>query len=186
MQLSLVELWSVMGPLAKVVVLLLLIMSLACLATSVDRWLAIRAAPDRLTVLEPKWRTILSGNLSADDRREAYDRAVRSAALEMGTDLRRGITLIATVGATAPFVGLVGTVLGIVSAFQQLTVSEETGVGQVSAGIAEALVTTAIGIAVAIPAVWLFNYLTQRIARVLSDLEQRAQDLAVATLREGR
>jgi biopolymer transport protein ExbB/TolQ len=77
-------------------------------------------------------------------------------------------------------------VLGIVNAFQELAEHGGGGIGQVSAGIAEALVTTALGIGVAIPAVWLFNLLTQRTGRFLVELECRAQDLAVATLTETR
>jgi len=88
------------------------------------------------------------------------------------------------VASTAPFVGLVGTVVGIVDAFQHLAASGQGGVGEVSAGIAEALVTTAIGIGVAIPAVWLFNHLTQWIGRLLVEMECAAEELAVTALGE--
>jgi biopolymer transport protein ExbB/TolQ len=108
---------------------------------------------------------------------------VRQSLLSTGDALRRGLGVLATVGSTAPFVGLVGTVAGIINAFEELAHAQHTGIGMVSAGIAEALVTTAIGIGVAIPAVWLFNYLTQQIASALTELECRAQSLAVAALR---
>lgn len=183
MHLSLFELWTVMGPFAKGVVLLLLGMSIASLATAVERWMAVRAASQNIGQFEPEWRAVLKAPISAEARREAYDRSVRKAILSTGSSLKKGLSIIATVGATAPFVGLVGTVTGIVNAFQQLATSEAGGVGKVSSGIAEALVTTAIGIGVAIPAVWLFNALTQRIGRVLTDLEVRAQDIAVTQLR---
>jgi biopolymer transport protein ExbB/TolQ len=111
---------------------------------------------------------------------------VRRNLLETGAVLRHRLGLLATIGSTAPFVGLVGTVLGIVNAFGAMANAGQAGLGTVSAGIAEALVTTAIGIAVAIPAVWCFNALTQRIGRVLVELECRAQTLAVATLRGER
>jgi biopolymer transport protein TolQ len=73
--------------------------------------------------------------------------------------LKRGYGWLATVGSTAPFVGLLGTVMGIVTAFEKMAASGSGGLGTVSAGIAEALVTTAFGLLVAIPAVMAFNYL---------------------------
>jgi biopolymer transport protein ExbB len=129
---------------------------------------------------------VLRAGLAPEAEREAYDRTVRRLVLATGSEMRRGLSIIATVGATAPFVGLVGTVVGIVNAFQQLAVSAQGGIGQVSAGIAEALVTTAVGIGVAIPAIWLFNHLTQWIGRLLVDMECAAEELAVAALGESR
>jgi biopolymer transport protein ExbB/TolQ len=73
--------------------------------------------------------------------------------------LKRGYGWLATVGSTAPFVGLLGTVMGIVTAFEKMAASGSGGLGTVSAGIAEALITTAFGLLVAIPAVMAFNYL---------------------------
>ncbi len=186
MEMSMLELWRVMGPFAKAIVLLLLGMSLVSVATAIERLLALRAAGRDVGRFEPEWRAILQANLPPEERREAYDRTVRRTLLATGASLRKGFGILATVGSTAPFVGLVGTVLGIVNAFSQLATSGGGGVGQVSAGIAEALVTTAIGIGVAIPAVWLFNYLTQKTGRLLVELECRAQELAVATMREAR
>jgi biopolymer transport protein ExbB/TolQ len=184
MQRSLFDLWVQMGPFAKAIVVVLSAMSVAALATAVERLLALRAAGTHLDRLLPQWRSVLDADLSPDGRREAYDRVVRRTMLATGATLRRGMGVLATVGSTAPFVGLVGTVMGIVNAFEQLSASQQGGVGTVSAGIAEALVTTAYGIAVAIPAVWLFNYLTQRVARVLTEIECQAQEVAVATLRK--
>ena len=74
--------------------------------------------------------------------------------------LRRGLGVVASVGSTAPFVGLLGTVVGIIDAFKGIAASGSGGIGSVSSGIAEALVVTAIGLVVAIPAVLLFNYLS--------------------------
>lgn len=116
---------------------------------------------------------------------EVYDRAVRREILATGSALRRGLALLATVGSTAPFVGLFGTVIGIVNAFQKMAASGQGGLEVVSAGIAEALVATALGIGVAIPAVWLFNFLTQRITRLLSEMECIAEELAVLALSPG-
>ena len=84
---------------------------------------------------------------------------------ELGADLRRGLSVLATVGSTAPFVGLLGTVLGIITAFHGIASTGSGGLSAVSAGIAEALVETAFGLAVAIPAVLGFNYLSTEIAK---------------------
>ena len=125
---------------------------------------------------------IFNGVPDASQRSEVYDRAVRREIVAAGSTVRRGLGILATVGSTAPFVGLFGTVIGIVNAFQSMAASGQGGLGVVSAGIAEALVTTALGIGVAIPAVWLFNFLTQRITRLLSEMECVAEELAVVAL----
>src|SRR5260370_25883420 len=83
---------------------------------------------------------------------------------DLGADLRRGLSVLASVGSVAPFVGLLGTVLGIISAFQGIATSGSGGISSVSAGISEALIETALGLAVAIPAVLAFNFLTRKIA----------------------
>lgn len=89
----------------------------------------------------------------------ALDREQTLATLEM----RRGIGGLATIATTAPFVGLFGTVVGIINSFRGVAASGSSGIGAVSAGIAEALAATALGLAVAIPAVWLFNYFQTRV-----------------------
>ena len=83
---------------------------------------------------------------------------------ELGADLRRGMAVLASVGSVAPFVGLLGTVVGIISAFQGIASTGSGGLSSVAAGISEALVETALGLAVAIPAVLAFNYLSNAIA----------------------
>jgi biopolymer transport protein ExbB/biopolymer transport protein TolQ len=90
---------------------------------------------------------------------ETVARALERQAQREIQQFRRGQGVLGTVSSTAPFVGLLGTVLGIVTAFQQMAASGSGGLATVSAGIAEALVTTAIGLLVAIPAVFAFNYL---------------------------
>jgi biopolymer transport protein ExbB len=95
----------------------------------------------------------------------------------IGADLRRGLSVLATVGSVAPFVGLLGTVIGIITAFQSIASTGSGGLGAVSAGISEALIVTALGLTVAIPAVLFFNYLTTRIASVELTLERSAGEL---------
>jgi len=185
MDMSVTSLLTAMGPFARMIVALLCAMSLASIATAIERLLAVRGAARTTDRFLSQWRAILTAPVSPETRREAYDRTVRHAVLTTGASLKRGLPLLATVGATAPFVGLVGTVAGIVNAFHEIATAGQGGVGQVSGGIAEALVTTAIGIAVAIPAVWLYNYLSQRITRLLVHIESTAQSLAVAELTGG-
>jgi biopolymer transport protein ExbB len=99
----------------------------------------------------------------------AVEVARREAARQteaVGAELRRGMSLLASVGSVAPFVGLLGTVVGIISAFQGIAATGSGGLGAVSAGISEALIETALGLMVAIPAVLFFNYLSGRIAQI--------------------
>lgn len=90
---------------------------------------------------------------------ESVARALERQSQRESATLKKGLPVLATVGSTAPFVGLLGTVMGIVNAFQSMAQSGSGGLGTVSAGIAEALITTAFGLIVAIPAVMLYNYL---------------------------
>lgn len=92
------------------------------------------------------------------DAVESVRLAVERAAALTAAEMKRGLGGLATIGATAPFVGLFGTTVGIINAFTGMATSGSGGIGSVSAGIAEALITTAIGLAVAIVAVWMFNY----------------------------
>jgi biopolymer transport protein ExbB/TolQ len=89
--------------------------------------------------------------------------AVRDSMSETLVELKKGLGFLATIGSTAPFVGLFGTVAGIINAFRNIAATGSGGMSVVSGGIAEALVTTALGIFVAIPAVAAFNYFTGRI-----------------------
>jgi biopolymer transport protein ExbB len=96
---------------------------------------------------------------------ESMRRELQRRIDEQVADLKRGLPLLASVGSVAPFVGLLGTVLGIVTAFRGIAQTGSGGLSAVSAGIAEALVVTALGLAVAIPAVLAFNYLSTQITR---------------------
>lgn len=90
---------------------------------------------------------------------ESVARALERQAAREVQGFKRGLGVLATVGSTAPFVGLLGTTMGIVNSFQQMANSGSGGLGTVSAGISEALITTAFGLLVAIPAVVAFNFL---------------------------
>jgi biopolymer transport protein ExbB/TolQ len=108
---------------------------------------------------------------------EAAKRALQRATAVKTAEFKRGLSSLATVGSTAPFVGLFGTVVGIINAFQGLKQAESAGIGAVAGGIAEALVTTAFGIFVAVPAVWMFNYFTSRVDSFVVEMENSSSEL---------
>jgi biopolymer transport protein ExbB/biopolymer transport protein TolQ len=93
-----------------------------------------------------------------DEMFDAMERAVERESAAISQDLKRGLPTLASIGATAPFVGLFGTVVGIMNAFFGMASTGQGGIAVVAGGVAEALVNTAVGIFVALPAVWAFNY----------------------------
>jgi biopolymer transport protein ExbB/biopolymer transport protein TolQ len=116
-------------------------------------------------------------NLSREDLVDTVRRAIQRAAELTANDLKKGVASLATIGATAPFVGLLGTVVGIITAFQGIAATGSGGLGAVSAGISEALVETALGLVVAIPAVWFYNYLTGRIEYFNVEMDNSSSEL---------
>jgi biopolymer transport protein ExbB len=96
--------------------------------------------------------------MSKEDTVDTVRRAIQRASALTGSDLKKMVSALATIGATAPFVGLLGTVVGVINAFQGIAATGSGGIGAVSAGIAEALVETALGLLVAIPAGWFYTY----------------------------
>jgi biopolymer transport protein ExbB/biopolymer transport protein TolQ len=108
---------------------------------------------------------------------EASKRALQRAIAIKTAEFRRGLSGLATIGSTAPFVGLFGTVFGIINAFQGMKSAESAGISAVAGGIAEALFTTAIGLAVAVPAVWLFNYFTGKVDGFIVEMDNSASEL---------
>src|SRR6266550_2610240 len=93
-----------------------------------------------------------AGGLSREELLDTVRRSIQRATALTSNDLKKGVAALATIGATAPFVGLLGTVVGIITAFQGIAATGSGGLGAVSAGISEALVETALGLVVAIPA----------------------------------
>lgn len=108
---------------------------------------------------------------------ELSRRELQRQADGMNQRLRRGLPTMASVGSTAPFVGLLGTVLGIIEAFGKIGGDNSAGIGTVGAGIAEALVVTAFGLMVAIPAVLCFNFLTTKADQIILALDQSRGEL---------
>lgn len=105
--------------------------------------------------------------VSREELERAGGRLIRAQAI----DLARHVTALGTIGSIAPFVGLFGTVIGIIRAFRSIAISGGGGAGVVAAGIAEALVATALGLFVAIPAVVFYNYFTRAIERATDDMQ---------------
>ena len=241
MQISLLELWSKMGFLAKGVVWTLVVMSVWSLWVAVDKWILFRRAKKQsMLFAEQLGKQLEQKNvqqaytLSRDKKfKHSHVGKIVNAGLqeflriaEMGSssianvategiehhkvmertthamerssiliinDFKKGLSIMATVGATAPFVGLFGTVIGIINAFDAIKKAGAGAIGEVSGGIAEALITTAFGLFVAIPAVWLYNYFTGRVERVqhemgnvVADMGDYLVDVNVEELRRGR
>ena len=108
---------------------------------------------------------------------EASKRALERSSAIVHSELKRGVSALATIGSTAPFVGLFGTVVGIINAFKGISTEKSTGLGAVAGGISEALVATAIGLFVAIPAVWMFNYFTGKIEAFDVEMDNSSSEL---------
>ena len=124
-----------------------------------------------------------SGNNEASV--ESSSRALDRAEAIVHAKLKRGLTVLATIGATAPFVGLFGTVVGILNAFQQIATQKTSGIGAVAGGISEALVTTAFGLLVAIPAVMAYNYFAGRVESFDVEMDNSSSELVDYFIKQG-
>ncbi|HLL74611.1 MAG TPA: MotA/TolQ/ExbB proton channel family protein [Pyrinomonadaceae bacterium] len=116
------------------------------------------------------------GELSGEEI-DASKRALQRAIAIKSAEFRRGLSGLATIGSTAPFVGLFGTVFGIIAAFTGMKNAESAGIGAVAGGIAEALMTTALSLAVAVPGVWAFNYFTGKVDGFVIEMENSSSEL---------
>jgi biopolymer transport protein ExbB/TolQ len=108
---------------------------------------------------------------------ESSKRALERSEAIVHAKLKRGLGGLATIGSTAPFIGLLGTVIGILNAFQQIATQKTSGIGAVAGGISEALVTTAFGLLVAIPAVMTFNYFTNKVEAFDVEMDNSSSEL---------
>src|ERR1700723_1323277 len=118
----------------------------------------------------------LSSEISGEEI-EASKRALERSEAIVHAALKRGVSGLATIGSTAPFVGLFGPVVGILNAFKGISEQKATGLGAVAGGISEALVTAAFGLLVAIPAVMMFNYLTGRVEAFDVEMDNSSSEL---------
>jgi biopolymer transport protein ExbB/biopolymer transport protein TolQ len=211
-----IDLWQQMGPMAKAVGVVLIIMSMISFGVAIERIYTFTQARKQSKLYAPQvakhlkegrlkdaiaisssknyryshlakvvlaglqeyqFQQEAGGNLSREDLVDTVRRAIQRASALTANDLKKGIAALATIGATAPFVGLLGTVVGIITAFQGIAATGSGGLGAVSAGIAEALVETALGLLVAIPAVWFYNYLTGRIEYFNVEMDNSSSEL---------
>ncbi len=117
---------------------------------------------------------------------ESSKRALERSEAIVHAKLKRGLGGLATIGSTAPFVGLFGTVAGILKAFQSIAVMKTPGIGAVASGISEALITTAFGLLVAIPAVMFFNYFTNKVEAFDVEMDNSSSELVDYFLKENR
>jgi len=116
-------------------------------------------------------------NLSLEERIESAQRGCERAAAIFSQELKRGMSVLATIATSAPFIGLFGTIFGIINAFRGMALTGSGGIGAVAAGIAEALVTTAFGIGVAVIALWFYNLLNARIEVYEAEMSNTASQI---------
>ncbi len=116
-------------------------------------------------------------NLTLEEQIESAQRGCARAQSLFTQELKRGLSIMATIATSAPFIGLFGTIFGIINAFRGMALTGSGGIGAVAAGIAEALVTTAFGIAVAVIALWTFNSLNTRIEIYNTEMENTTSQI---------
>ena len=124
-----------------------------------------------------EFRSFGSGGAITDEQVESSKRALERSEAIVHAKLKKGLGGLATIGSTAPFIGLFGTVVGILHAFQQIATQKSSGIGAVAGGISEALVTTAFGLLVAIPAVMCFNYFTNKVEAFDVEMDNSSSEL---------
>ncbi len=129
--------------------------------------------------VSPEGAILKAGLANLSLKTEGLDRVLESSRLNEKMGMERNLLVLGTLGNNAPFIGLFGTVLGIIKAFNDLAISGTSGPTIVMRGVSEALVSTAVGLLIAIPAVAAYNYFQGKIKRHLSNAE-RLSNLLVA------
>lgn len=208
---DMLSMWRSMGIPAKLVVVVLFVMSAWSVGVMIDRWLAFSAARKQSRTFAPlvagalregkideairiaerhkkshlakvvtaglqEFNAHQSAAISGEEI-EASKRALDRASAIVHAELKRGLSGLATIGATSPFVGLFGTVVGIINAFKGIASSQATGLAAVAGGISEALVTTALGLFVAVPAVWVYNIFTAKVEAFDVEMDNSSSEL---------
>jgi biopolymer transport protein ExbB/biopolymer transport protein TolQ len=213
---DLMQMWNDMGWVAKLIGVILIIMSMISFGVAIERIYTFAQARKQSKLYAPQVakhlkegrlkdaiaisssksyryshlaKVVLAGlqeyqfqqesgaSLSREDLVDTVRRAIQRASALTANDLKKGVASLATIGATAPFVGLLGTVVGIINAFHGIASQGSGGLGAVSAGISEALVETALGLVVAIPAVGFYNYLSGRIEYFNVEMDNSSSEL---------
>lgn len=117
------------------------------------------------------------GGLSVDQQIESAQRGSDRAAVIFSQELKKGLSTLATIATSSPFIGLFGTIFGIINAFRGMALTGSGGIGAVASGIAEALITTAFGIGVAIIALWVYNFLNARIEIIQAEMSNTTSEV---------
>ncbi len=198
MHLSLIDLWGQMAGFARGIVYTLAIMSIWTLSISIKKWWDLKSAQNETRKFAPEFSQFLeednlveAANLSERYKKSHVARVLAGALSETRALVQDGSVTIAdinsaeraieremlTSGATAPFVGLLGTTMGIINAFTGMAVSGSGGLSAISGGISEALITTALGLLVAIPAVWLFNYFQTKVDNLTAEMTYTSKEM---------
>ncbi len=133
-----------------------------------------------------EFRNYGGGTSVTAEQIESSKRALERAEAIVHAKLKRGLGALATIGSTAPFVGLFGTVAGILKAFNEIATMKTPGIGAVAGGISEALVTTAFGLLVAVPAVWTFNYFTNKVESFDVEMDNSSSELVDYFIKQSR
>jgi biopolymer transport protein ExbB/TolQ len=115
--------------------------------------------------------------LNFDQQVSSAQRGMDRAAVIFSQELKRGLNTVATIATSSPFIGLFGTIFGIINAFRGMALTGSGGIGAVAAGIAEALITTAFGIGVAIIALWCYNFLNTRAEVIAAEMSNTASEV---------
>jgi biopolymer transport protein ExbB len=205
------NMWSTMGLLAKIVVVILFILSVYSFGVMIDRFLMYNNArkqsrlfvqqvagalkdgklDEAIAIAERNKKSHIakvvatglsefqsaSQQVSDAEVIEAAKRGLERSVAIVHAEMKRGLSALATIGSTAPFVGLFGTVVGILNAFKGIAANKATGLSAVAGGIAEALVTTAFGLLVAVPAVWAYNYFTNKVEAFDVEMDNSSMEL---------
>lgn len=125
-------------------------------------------------------------NLSMEEQIETAQRGCERASTIFTQELKRGLSTIATIATSAPFIGLFGTIAGIINAFRGMALTGSGGIGAVAQGIAEALITTAFGIGVAIIALWCFNFLNNKIEIFGAEMSNTSSEIVDFFIRKSK
>jgi biopolymer transport protein ExbB/TolQ len=123
--------------------------------------------------------------LSMEEQLETAARGGERAKTLFNQELRRGLSVLATIATSSPFIGLFGTIFGIINAFRGMQLTGSGGIGAVAGGIAEALVTTAVGIGVAVLALWVFNTLNSKIEVYDAEMDNTQSQIVDFFLKSG-
>jgi len=129
--------------------------------------------------LSPLAAVVKSGLEESGKKSVVAAEMMDAMAIDQRTKLEKNLSILGTLGNVAPLIGLFGTVVGIIRAFHSLSVSGSAGPSVISAGIAEALITTAAGLVVAVPAVVFYNYYLRRVETVMNEIESVSKKVLV-------